>query len=279
MPITLETAAVIRQVVTQTLFDMMAVQAISNVRLVREPTAVTVKFDTVHATFATVDLFRMVHGEIDLDMEKENLAATGVELFGSAQDHHAVFISGLEQEHRYWFRISVPRRSPAEPLATGHIRSRGEFASLRRDSFVDIEQLHIIDDSDTTSDGDLRFSYALYDASAAGNPRLIEPRFTGELDRASGEDIDSPFGAGVDSAGHPTGWASTSTARTTTPTPGRAPGRVCRSSACARPTTCPPRPARSAISASTAAMPSSCSPSSGSSAATASRSIFPAPRA
>ena len=197
MPLSLATTAAIRQTVAQTLFDMMRVQAISNVRLVREPTAVTVKFDSVHATFATVELFRMVHGEIDLDMEKENLADVGVELFGTAKDQHAVFISGLEQEHRYWFRISVPRRSPAEPFATGAVRARGGFASLRRDSFIDIEQLHIIDDSDTSSAGDLRFSYALYDASAPGTPRLIEPRFTGEISRDSGEDIDAPFGAGV----------------------------------------------------------------------------------
>ena len=124
----------------------------------------------MHATFATVELFRMVHGEIDLDMEKEKLADVGVEMFGTAKDQHAVFISGLEQEHRYWFRISVPRRSPAEPFATGAVRAKGGFASLRRDSFIDIEQLHIIDDSDTSSAGDLRFSYALYDASAPGPP-------------------------------------------------------------------------------------------------------------
>lgn len=189
--------AVVRRGIAQTLFDMMQQQAISNVRLIREPTAVTVKFDTVHATFATLELFHMVHGEVDLDIEKENLVGVRVELFGNAQDQHAIFFSGLEQERRYWYRISVPRRSPAEPAADGHVRARGEFATLRRDTFVDIEQLHVIDDSDSTSGGDLRFSYALYDASAPGHPRLIEPRFTGEFSRDSGEDIDGPFGAGI----------------------------------------------------------------------------------
>ena len=65
------------------------------------------KFDTVDATFATVEIFHMVHGEVDLDMEKEHLVGVRVELFGNAQDQHAVFFSGLEQERRYWFRVSV----------------------------------------------------------------------------------------------------------------------------------------------------------------------------
>lgn len=197
MPIGQEALAVIRRGVAQTLFDTQQQQAITNVRLTPEPSAVTVRFDTVLPTFATVELFRMVHGELSLDMEKEHRVGIEVEIFGDAKDRHAIRLGGLEQEHRYWYRVSVPRRSPADLAATGKIRARGEFATFRRDCFVDVTELHIVDDSDTTSAGDLRFAYGLYDASAAGQPRLFEPRFTGELDLSSGESTESPFGAGI----------------------------------------------------------------------------------
>lgn len=194
MPIAAGALTTIQSGIAVSLKDWLFRQAILNVRVTRGATAVRLRFDTVWPCFATVEIFRMVHGELSLDMEKENLVQTEVELFGNARTRHDVTLGGLEQERRFWFRISVPRKSPAETNATGKVRLRGELATKRRNTTVVIERIHIFDDSDTSGAGELRFASAIYDATFPKGPRITEPVFAGEFDRSSGQDIEAPFG-------------------------------------------------------------------------------------
>ncbi len=193
MPLGGESLATVRHGIGQILLDVYIAQAIVNVEVERGATAARFRFETVWPSFATVEIFRMVHGELALDMEKENLVRTEIELFGDARSLHEVLVGGLEQEHRFWYRISVPRRSPPEPAATGKLRARGEFATKRRDTIGNIETIHVLDDSDTSGAGELRFSAAVYDATIAQGPRLGPPQVTGERDIDSGGDFDAPF--------------------------------------------------------------------------------------
>jgi hypothetical protein len=193
MPLGEESLVTVRHGIGQIMLDVYIAQAIVNVEVERGATAARFRFETAWPSFATVEIFRMVHGELSLDMEKENLVRTEIELFGDARSLHDVLVGGLEQEHRFWYRISVPRRSPPEPAATGKVRARGEFATKRRDTIGDIETIHILDDSDTSGAGELKFAAAVYDATVAQGPRLGPPQVSGERDIDSGGDFDAPF--------------------------------------------------------------------------------------
>ncbi|MFO1067152.1 MAG: hypothetical protein U1E14_01360 [Geminicoccaceae bacterium] len=183
----------IAKAIGQHLFDAPLAQAIVNVEAETAPTAVRVRFRTLLPTWATVEVFRMITGTIDLDMEPENLVATNVELFGNASTEHDVPVFGLEQERRYWYRISVPRKSPAEPKAKGQVRARGPFATRRQMLTIDISRIHLYDDSDDSSRGDLLFSAAFYDATRPRGRASARPGFSAKLYRSSGDDIDIPF--------------------------------------------------------------------------------------
>jgi hypothetical protein len=200
MPIDPVRALVVRDAVGQVLWDAPLYQGIFNVSLARAPTRVRFDFFTFWPCFARIEIFRMVHGELSLDMEKEHLVRTEIELFGSAKERHSILVTGLEQERRYWYRISVPRKTPQFPNATGHARYRGEFFTPRRNTTVTINRIHVFDDSDTSGDGELEFSLGLYNA---GNPRnlLVAPRLSPEFGVASGKDIPRPFGPGGQSIG------------------------------------------------------------------------------
>jgi hypothetical protein len=133
------------------------VQAIFDVKVARAPTRVRFEFSTALPCFARVEIFRMVHGELSLDMEKANLVQTEIELFGSPKERHSILVGGLEQERRYWYRISAPRKTPGFPNLLGHVRYRGEFFTPRRNTTVTIHRIHVFDDSDTSGDGELLF--------------------------------------------------------------------------------------------------------------------------
>jgi hypothetical protein len=198
MPITADVRASVAKAALMTLFDgPPLIQAIVNVRVIPLVTAVRIRFETIYPCWATLEVFRMVHGEIDLDMEKDNLVRTEIELFGDASSRHNMIVRGLEQERRFWFRISVPRRSPAEPAATGQVRARGEFATLRRSVMVDIENIQIDNDSDDDSPGEIGFSNGIYDASRAGGPRLAPGRFRREESLPDGRTVEAPFGSAL----------------------------------------------------------------------------------
>jgi hypothetical protein len=182
------------------LWNEPSFQGIFNVKLDRAPTRVRFNFFTFWPCFARVEIFRMVHGELSLDMEKENLVQTEIELFGSPRERHGILVTGLEQERRYWYRISVPRKTPDFPNLKGHVRYRGEFFTPRRNTTVTINRIHVFDDSDTSGDGELKFSLGLYNAGDPRN-RLVEPLFSPEFGVASGSDIFRPFGPGGQSIG------------------------------------------------------------------------------
>ncbi len=195
MPIGQRAMAAVRDEVGQVLWDAPLYQGIFNVELERAPTRVRFRFRTFWPCYARVEVFRMVTGELDLDMEKENLLRVGYELFGNPKVSHDVLITELEQAHRFWHRISVPRRTPEFPTATGFVRSRGEFFTPRRTTTVTVDRIHILDDSDTSGAGELGFSLGLYNA-AEPRQRLVEPRLTAKSGLSSGDDLQRPFGPG-----------------------------------------------------------------------------------
>lgn len=195
MPIGQLAMAAVRNELGQVLWDAPLYQGIFNVELERAPTRVRFRFRTFWPCYARVEVFRMVTGELDLDMEKENLLRVGYELFGNPKVGHDVLITELEQAHRFWHRISVPRRTPEFPTATGFVRSRGEFFTPRRTTTVTVDRIHILDDSDTSGAGELGFSLGLYNA-AEPRQRLVEPRVAPETGLDSGEDFYRPFGPG-----------------------------------------------------------------------------------
>jgi hypothetical protein len=133
-------------------------QAILNVSIERQPTTARVVFDTTWAASPTVEAYRLLTGDPSLDIVPPNRVAREVALFGPPRKRHALRLSFLPQETRYWYRITVPRRTPWEPDATGLVESRGEFWTLRRDVAVWVDRIHIIDDSDSDSAGDIRFA-------------------------------------------------------------------------------------------------------------------------
>lgn len=74
-----------RAALAPVLFDIEPPQAIVEVEVAPEPEAVTIRFRTSRPCFATVELFRMVTGRVDLDLEKENRERIEIELFGDAR--------------------------------------------------------------------------------------------------------------------------------------------------------------------------------------------------
>lgn len=200
MPIEELALAAIRDELGQVLWDAPLYQGIFNVELARAPTRVRFRFETFWPCYARVEVYRMVTGELDLDMEKENLLRVGHELFGSPKVSHDVLITELGQEQRFWYRISVPRKTPDFPDAKGFVRSRGEFFTPRRDTIVTVDRIHVMDDSDTTGEGELSFSLGLYNASDP-RERLVEPRISPKRGVSSGDDYVRPFGAGGQSIG------------------------------------------------------------------------------
>ncbi|MCB1992199.1 MAG: hypothetical protein KDG49_12140 [Geminicoccaceae bacterium] len=200
MPIEQSALAAIRSELGQVLWDAPLYQGIFNVQLARAPTRVRFGFQTFWPCYARVEVYRMVTGELDLDMEKENLLRVGYELFGSPKVSHNVLITELGQEQRFWYRISVPRKTPDFPDAKGFVRSRGEFFTPRRNTIVTVDRIHVMDDSDTSGEGELTFSLGLYNASDP-RERLVEPRISPKQGVSSGDDYNRPFGAGGQSIG------------------------------------------------------------------------------
>jgi len=155
-------ATSVRSGIARSLVDDLAVppQAIFNVKVVPGPTTVQIQFETRYPTLGTVEIYRMVHGELSLDVDGEIPVRTEI---GSSSytRRHSITVDGLEQEKRYWYRAFVARRSPEDPTSTGVVRSRGEFATLRRNVNVSIDWIHVLDDSDANSAGDLVFAAAV----------------------------------------------------------------------------------------------------------------------
>lgn len=103
-------ASAVRSGVARSVVDDMAVppQAIFNVGITPGPTQVEVRFETRYATLGKVEIYRMVHGEMSLDMEPEHLVRTEI---GSSSytKRHSLTVDGLEQEKRYWYRARLGR--------------------------------------------------------------------------------------------------------------------------------------------------------------------------
>jgi len=181
----------VRPALRPILFDIEPAQAIHDVVVTPEPENATITFATTRPCFATVELFRMVTGKIDLDMEKANRERIEVELFGKARLSHRIRFFDLPQERRFWFRISVPGEGPGTALGQKKIRHRGWFSTFRRTATCGIDVIKVPSDSDSESAGDLTFEVAAYDA-ARGDGRLdfaLSREFTVE----SGGFVRTPF--------------------------------------------------------------------------------------
>ncbi|BCX18488.1 MAG: hypothetical protein KatS3mg117_2170 [Geminicoccaceae bacterium] len=196
MPISSELLAPVRESLGPLLFDVEPAQAIFGVVVTPEPENATITFETTRPCFATVELFRMVTGEIALDMEKANRERIELELFGSARYRHRIRLFDLPQERRFWYRISVPSGGPGTALGQKKVRHRGWFSTFRRTATCRIGWIRVLSDSDDQSAGDLDFTVAAY-AAARGDGRLdyaFSPASTVE----SGGRLRDPFGRALD---------------------------------------------------------------------------------
>ncbi len=196
MPTIRDLRVAARETVAPLLFDETSRQAIHSVAVTPEPEGATVAFDTVLPCWATVELFRMVTGKVDLDIEKANRERIEVELFGDARLRHRVRFFDLPQERRFWFRISVPGEGPGTALGQKKIRHRGWFSTFRRTATCGIDFVKLLSDSDSESAGDLSFEVAAYDA-ARGDARL-DFALSGEHTVESGGRVRAPFGKVLD---------------------------------------------------------------------------------
>lgn len=172
MPNGSDLLSAVRTTLGSILFDIEPAQAIYDVAVRPEPEGATITFATTRPCFATVELFRMVTGKVDLDMEKESRERVELELFGSARLAHRVRFFDLPQERRFWYRISVPGEGPGTALGQKKVRHRGWFSTFRRTATCRIGWIHVLSDSDDQSAGDLVFELAAYDAARA--PALLE---------------------------------------------------------------------------------------------------------
>ncbi|MCL6607894.1 MAG: hypothetical protein K6T74_07345 [Geminicoccaceae bacterium] len=186
----------VRSTLRPILFDIEPAQAIHDVVVTPEPENATITFATTRPCFATVELFRMVTGKVDLDMEKANRERIEVELFGNAQLSHRIRFFDLPQERRFWFRISVPGEGPGTALGQKKIRHRGWFSTFRRTATCGIDVIKILSDSDSASAGDLTFEVAAYDA-ARGDGRL-DLALSGAFTVESGGFVRTPFAKVLD---------------------------------------------------------------------------------
>ncbi len=196
MPISSELLAPVRESLGPILFDVEPAQAIYDVAVRPEPEGATITFATTRPCFATVELFRMVTGKVDLDMEKENRERVEVELFGSARYRHRIRFFDLPQERRFWYRISVPGEGPGTALGQKKVRHRGWFSTFRRTATCRIGWIRVLSDSDDQSAGDLVFELAAYDA-ARGDGRL-DYALSGSFTVESGGRLRDPFGKSLD---------------------------------------------------------------------------------
>ena len=181
----------VRPALRPILFDIEPAQVIHDVVVTPEPENATITFATTRPCFATVELFRMVTGKIDLDMEKANRERIEVELFGNARLSHRIRFFDLPQERRFWFRISVPSEGPGTALGQKKIRHRGWFSTFRRTATCGIDVIKVLSDSDSASAGDLTFEVAAYDA-ARGDGRL-DFALSGAFPVESGGFVRTPF--------------------------------------------------------------------------------------
>lgn len=196
MPNGSDLLSAVRTTLGSILFDIEPAQAIYDVAVRPEPEGATITFATTRPCFATVELFRMVTGKVDLDMEKENRERVELELFGSARLAHRVRFFDLPQERRFWYRISVPGEGVGTALGQKKVRHRGWFSTFRRTATCRIGWIRVLSDSDDQSAGDLVFELAAYDA-ARGDGRL-DDALSGSFTVESGGRLRDPFGKSLD---------------------------------------------------------------------------------